>query len=107
MSVRWSRSTSDYLAKSPPALLTRSRTMIEDIKKDAVIRMTKCVQTFAADTKKLCTGRAHPSLIEHLKVDYYGSETLLQQVANISVEDGCTLVISPWEKIMVQAIEKT
>jgi ribosome recycling factor len=80
--------------------------MIEDIKKDAVTRMTKCVQTFAADTKKLRTGRAHPSLIEHLRVDYYGSETPLQQVANISVEDGRTLVISPWEKTMVQPIEK-
>src|SRR6185295_11148507 len=80
--------------------------MIDDIKKDAVTRMTKCVQTFAADTKKLRTGRAHPSLIEHLKVDYYGSETPLQQVANISVEDGRTLVISPWEKSVVAAIEK-
>ena len=80
--------------------------MIDDIKKDAITRMTKCVQNFAADAKKLRTGRAHPSLIEHLKVDYYGSETPLQQVANISVEDGRTLVISPWEKTVVQAIEK-
>ena len=80
--------------------------MIEDIKKDAITRMTKCVQNFAADTKKLRTGRAHPSLVEHLKVDYYGSDVPLQQVANISVEDGRTLVISPWEKTVVQAIEK-
>jgi ribosome recycling factor len=56
--------------------------------------------------KKLRTGRAHPSLIEHLKVDYYGNETPLNQVANIAVEDGRTLVVSPWEKTMVQAIEK-
>jgi ribosome recycling factor len=47
--------------------------MLEDIKKDAVTRMTKCVQTFQADTRKLRTGRAHPSLVENLKVDYYGS----------------------------------
>jgi ribosome recycling factor len=80
--------------------------MLEDIKKDAVTRMTKCVQTFQADTRKLRTGRAHPSLVEHLKVDYYGSETPLNQVANIAVEDGRTLVISPWEKSVVQAIEK-
>lgn len=80
--------------------------MIEDIKKDATARMTKCVQTFAADTKKLRTGRAHPSLVEHLKVDYYGSDVPLQQVASISVEEGRTLVISPWEKAMVQPIEK-
>ena len=80
--------------------------MLDDIKKDAITRMTKCVQTFAADAKKLRTGRAHPSLVEHLKVDYYGSDTPLNQVANIAVEDGRTLVISPWEKTMVQAIEK-
>ncbi len=80
--------------------------MLEDIKKDAVTRMTKCVQTFQADTRKLRTGRAHPSLVENLKVDYYGSDTPLSQVANIAVEDGRTLVISPWEKSVVQAIEK-
>jgi ribosome recycling factor len=80
--------------------------MLEDIKKDARERMAKCVQNFQADLKKLRTGRAHPSLIEHLKVDYYGSEVPLQQVASISVEDGRTLVVSPWEKTVVQAIEK-
>jgi ribosome recycling factor len=64
------------------------------------------VQTFQADTRKLRTGRAHPSLVENLRVDYYGSETPLSQVANIAVEDGRTLVISPWEKTVVQAIEK-
>ncbi len=80
--------------------------MLDDIKKDARERMTKCVQTFQADMKKLRTGRAHPSLIEHLKVDYYGTDTPLNQVANIAVEDGRTLVVSPWEKTMVQPIEK-
>ena len=68
--------------------------------------MAKCVQNFQADLKKLRTGRAHPSLIEHLKVDYYGSDVPLQQVASIAVEDGRTLVVSPWEKTVVQAIEK-
>jgi ribosome recycling factor len=80
--------------------------MLEDIKKDARERMGKCVQNFQADLKKLRTGRAHPSLIEHLKVDYYGSEVPLQQVASIAVEEGRTLVVSPWEKTVVQAIEK-
>src|ERR1700722_13101179 len=80
--------------------------MIDDIKKEARERMAKCVATFQADMKKLRTGRAHPSLVEHLKVDYYGNETPLQQVANIAVEDGRTLVVSPWEKSMVQPIEK-
>jgi ribosome recycling factor len=80
--------------------------MLEDLKKDARERMAKCVQNFQSDLKKLRTGRAHPSLIEHLRVDYYGSEVPLQQVASISVEDGRTLVVSPWEKSVVQAIEK-
>ena len=80
--------------------------MIEDLKKDATVRMQKCVQVFLADLKKMRTGRAHPSLVEHLKVDYYGSDVPLSQVANISVEDARTLVVSPWEKSMVQPIEK-
>jgi ribosome recycling factor len=80
--------------------------MLDDIKKDATVRMTKCVQIFQADLKKLRTGRAHPSLVEHLKVDYYGSDVPLSQVANIAIEDARTIVVSPWEKSMVQAIEK-
>jgi len=80
--------------------------MLDDLKKDARERMAKCVQNFQTDMKKLRTGRAHPSLIEHLKVDYYGNDTPLSQVANIAVEDGRTLVVSPWEKTMVQPIEK-
>jgi ribosome recycling factor len=80
--------------------------MLEDLKKDAQVRMAKCVQTFQADMKKLRTGRAHPSLIEHLKVDYYGSDAPLQQVASINVEEGRTLVVVPYEKTMVGPIEK-
>src|ERR1700761_7782592 len=80
--------------------------MLDDIKKDAQVRMAKCVANFQADMKKLRTGRAHPSLIEHLKVDYYGNDTPLNQVANIAVEAGRTLVVSPWEKTMVQPTEK-
>jgi ribosome recycling factor len=80
--------------------------MIEDFKKDATDRMAKCVQQFQADLKKLRTGRAHPSLIENLKVDYYGTETPLQQLANIGIEDARTLVVTPWDKAAVQAVEK-
>lgn len=80
--------------------------MLEDLKKDAQERMSKCVLNFQTDMKKLRTGRAHPSLIEHLKVDYYGSDVPLSQVASINVEEGRTLVIAPWEKTVVQAIEK-
>src|ERR1700755_3265521 len=79
--------------------------MLDDLKKDARERMTKCVQNLQADMKKLRTGRAHPSLVEHLKVDYYGTETPLQQIANINVEDARTLVVTPWEKPMVQPSE--
>ena len=80
--------------------------MLDDLKKDATARMAKCVQQFHADTKKLRTGRAHPSLVENLKVDYYGTETPLNQLANISIEDARTLLINPWDKGAVQAVEK-
>ncbi len=80
--------------------------MLEDLKKDCAVRMGKCIVQFQADLKKMRTGRAHPSLIENLKVDFYGAESPLQQMANISVEDARTLVVSPWDKSTVQAIEK-
>jgi len=80
--------------------------MLDDLKKDATARMHKCVQAFQGELKKLRTGRAHPSLIEHLKVDYYGTEVPLQQVASISIEDARTLVVSPWEKAMVTSVER-
>ena len=80
--------------------------MIEDFKKDATVRMTKCVQQFQADLKKMRTGRASPSLVENLKVDYYGTETPLSQLANIGIEDARTIVITPWDKSAVQAVEK-
>jgi ribosome recycling factor len=80
--------------------------MLNDIKNDTTARMQKCIQSFQADLKKLRTGRAHPSLIEGLKVDFYGSESPLSQVANIAVEDGRTLVVTPWDKSVVGAIEK-
>jgi ribosome recycling factor len=80
--------------------------MLEDIKKDAAERMQKCVLALRNDLKKMRTGRAHTSLVEHLKVDYYGNDTPLSQVARISVEDARTLVVTPFDKGMVQAIEK-
>lgn len=80
--------------------------MLEDIKKDAAERMQKCVGALRNELKKLRTGRAHTSLLEHIRVDYYGSEVPLQQVANIALEDARTLTVTPWEKGMVQPIEK-
>ncbi|MBK7250001.1 MAG: ribosome recycling factor [Gammaproteobacteria bacterium] len=80
--------------------------MLDELRTDASARMARCVQAFQAELRKTRTGRAHPSLLEHLKVEYYGSEVPLQQVASINVEDARTLVISPWEKTAVQAIER-
>jgi ribosome recycling factor len=80
--------------------------MIDEILQDAQTRMGKSVDSLRTDLTKIRTGRAHPSLLDHLRVEYYGAETPLSQVANISVEDARTLSITPWEKDMVQAIEK-
>lgn len=80
--------------------------MIEPIKKDARERMEKSVSALQQELTKLRTGRAHTSLLDHITVDYYGSEVPLNQVANVNVEDSRTLSVTPWEKSMVQAIEK-
>ncbi|HWK73659.1 MAG TPA: ribosome recycling factor [Povalibacter sp.] len=80
--------------------------MLEDIKKDAIERMQKCVAALRNELKKLRTGRAHPSLLEHIRVEYYGNEVPLNQVANVALEDARTITVTPWEKTMVQAIEK-
>ena len=80
--------------------------MIDEITKDAEVRMGKSVESLRLDLTKIRTGRAHPSLLDHVMVDYYGSEVPLKQVANVNIEDARTLAITPWEKPMVQAIEK-
>ncbi|MDH5469320.1 MAG: ribosome recycling factor [Gammaproteobacteria bacterium] len=81
--------------------------MIDDIIKDAGIRMSKTIDSLRQGLGKVRTGRAHPSLLDHLTVDYYGSEVPISQVANIGVEDARTLSVTPWEKTMVQPIEKS
>ena len=80
--------------------------MIDELKADAETRMGKSVVSLQNDLTKLRTGRAHTSLLDHITVEYYGSEVPLSQVANVSVLDSRTLSVSPWEKPMVQAIEK-
>lgn len=80
--------------------------MINEISQDAEVRMKKSIEALLGELAKLRTGRAHPSLLEHIRVDYYGSATPLNQVANVSVLDARTLSVQPWEKTMVQAIEK-
>ncbi len=80
--------------------------MIEDIKKDAQDRMGKSLESLRHELAKIRTGRAHPSLLDHLMVSYYGSDMPIRQVANITAEDARTLAVTPWEKGMVQAVEK-
>jgi len=80
--------------------------MIEDIKKDARIRMGKTLDSLRTELAKIRTGRAHPSLLEHVHVDYYGSEVPISQAANVSIEDARTLAVTAWDKTMVQALEK-
>ncbi|KJV07849.1 ribosome recycling factor [Methylocucumis oryzae] len=80
--------------------------MINDIQQDAATRMAKSIEALKHEFSKIRTGRAHPSLLDQVSVSYYGTESALSQVANIAVEDSRTLSITPWEKTMVQAIEK-
>ncbi len=80
--------------------------MIEDIKKDAQERMGKSIEAAKNELSKIRTGRAHPSLLDHVTVEYYGSQVPMSQVANVSVEDARTLSITPWESSMVKVIEK-
>lgn len=80
--------------------------MVEDIQKDAERRMGKSVQTLEGEFRRLRTGRAHTGLLEHILVEYYGSEVPISQVATLAVEDARTLTVTPWEKEMAPIIEK-
>ncbi len=79
---------------------------IADIKKQATEKMAKSIETLKNDLSKVRTGRAHTGLIDHLRVDYYGTDTPINQVASISLSDARTISVQPFEKKMVQAIEK-
>ena len=80
--------------------------MIDDILKDAKTRMGKSAESLENELSRMRTGRAHPSLLENVKVDYYGAESPLSQVANINTEDARMLTVTPWEQSMVPAVEK-
>ena len=80
--------------------------MLEEIKKDARIRMNKSLETLRKELAKIRTGRAHPSLLEHVHVDYYGSQVPISQAASVAVEDARTLAVTAWDKTMVAVIEK-
>ncbi len=80
--------------------------MINEIQQDAATRMSKSIDSLKHEFSKIRTGRAHPSLLDQVTISYYGTESSISQVANVAVEDARTLTITPWEKGMVQAIEK-
>lgn len=79
---------------------------VDKIKKDADARMAKSVETLKADLGKIRTGRAHVGLLDHIRVEYYGAKTPLNQLANVSIADARTLTVSPYDKSSVAAIEK-
>jgi len=80
--------------------------MINDIKKEAEQRMQRGIEAVKEEMRRLRTGRAHAGLLEHVMVEYYGTNVPVKQTANVSVEDARTIVVTPWEKNMVSAVEK-
>lgn len=79
---------------------------MHNLVKESETRMQKSIDAFKNDISKVRTGRAHPSLLDHVRVDYYGTETPLSQVSNVTVSDARTLTVTPWEKKLIPAIEK-
>lgn len=80
--------------------------MIDEIKQNATQRMAKTIEALHQELDKVRTGRAHPSLLDHITVVYYGNEVPLNQVANITISDPRTLAVTPWEKNMVSVVDK-
>ncbi|MDP3843110.1 MAG: ribosome recycling factor [Oxalobacteraceae bacterium] len=79
---------------------------IPDIKKNTDQKMQKSIEALKADLAKVRTGRAHPGILDHIQVDYYGNPTMLTQVANVTLIDARTIGVQPWEKKMVAVVEK-
>ena len=79
---------------------------IAEIKKQAAEKMAKSLDTLKHDLAKVRTGRAHTGLLDHLRVDYYGSPVPISQVANITLSDARTIAVQPWEKKMIQPVER-
>ncbi len=80
--------------------------MIAELKKSAEHKMQKTVDALKHDYQKVRTGRAHTGLLDHIQVDYYGSVMPINQVANVTLADARTIAVQPWEKKMVQVVEK-
>jgi ribosome recycling factor len=80
--------------------------MIADVKKSAEQKMQKSLDALKADLAKVRTGRAHTGILDHVTVDYYGTPTAINQVANLTLIDSRTIGVAPWEKKMVGAVER-
>ncbi|GAA0299141.1 ribosome recycling factor [Psychrosphaera haliotis] len=80
--------------------------MLDEIQKDAAIRMDKSIESLQSQLNKIRTGRAHPSLLDGIQVSYYGADTPLNQVANVTIEDNRTLSLTVFDKSLSQAVEK-
>ena len=80
--------------------------MVEEVINDADTRMKKSLEAFAHELSKIRTGRAHPSLLEHVMVSYYGNDVPINQAANVNVVDSRTLGITAWDKSMIPDLEK-
>ena len=80
--------------------------MINDVKKTADEKMAKSVEALKHDLSKVRTGRAHTGLLDHIHVDYYGSQMPLAQVAGVTLADARTIAVQPWEKKMIPVVEK-
>ena len=80
--------------------------MINDVKRTAEQKMAKSVESLKHDLQKVRTGRAHTGLLDHIHVDYYGSPTPLSQVAGVTLADARTITVQPWEKKMIQVVER-
>jgi len=79
---------------------------MSEVTENAKVRMQKSIDSLKLDLSKIRTGRAHAGILDHISVDYYGAQTLLTQLANITVADATTINIQPYEKTMIQTIEK-
>jgi ribosome recycling factor len=79
---------------------------LADVKKSATERMGKSIETLKSDLAKVRTGRAHTGILDHIQVDYYGAPTALTQIANVTLIDARTIGVQPWEKKMLNTVEK-
>jgi ribosome recycling factor len=100
--------SADARNRPPPACnrFGKELPMIADVKKAAEQKMQKSVEALKTDLGKVRTGRAHTGLLDHIKVDYYGTTMPINQVANVTLADAHTITVQPWEKKMVQPVEK-